>query len=56
MATRLRLLAFALSSCGAFSAVARDAAPSRNIDLSGTWQLNTTLSDDAQHMLAERQR
>jgi hypothetical protein len=56
VSTRLRLLAFALSSCVAFSAVALEAVPSRNVDLSGTWQLNTALSDDARHMLAERQR
>jgi hypothetical protein len=53
---RLRVLVFALSSCAAFSAAALDAVPSRPVDLSGTWKLNPALSDDAQHMLAERQR
>jgi hypothetical protein len=43
-------------SCLAFSAAAFDAVPKRSIDLSGTWKLNAGLSDDAQHMLAERQR
>ena len=33
-----------------------DSASSHSTDLSGTWKLNTTLSDDAEHMLAERQR
>ena len=56
MSIRLRLLAFALSGCAAFSAAALDAAPSRGVDLSGSWKLNAALSDDAEHMLAERQR
>ena len=33
-----------------------DAAPARSVDLSGNWKLNTALSDDPAHMLAERQR
>jgi hypothetical protein len=33
-----------------------DAAPARAVDLSGNWKLNAALSDDAAHMLAERQR
>jgi hypothetical protein len=37
-------------------ASALDAVPKRPVDLSGTWKLNAALSDDAQHMLAERQR
>jgi hypothetical protein len=53
--TRLRFLAFILS-CAAFSAAALDAVPSRNVDLSGHWKLNAALSDDAAHMLEERQR
>jgi hypothetical protein len=54
---RLRLLALALSCCGASCALsAFDAVPSRSTDLSGTWKLNGALSDDAEHMLAERQR
>jgi len=53
---RLRLLFFVCSCCAVASAAALDAAPSRPVDLSGTWQLNTALSDDAEHMLDERQR
>jgi hypothetical protein len=53
---RLRLLIFALSSCAAFAAAALEAVPSRSVDLSGSWKLNAALSDDAEHMLAERQR
>lgn len=57
MSIRLRLLVFVLSSCTAFSAAASlDAVPSQSIDLSGNWKLNAALSDDAEHMLAERQR
>jgi hypothetical protein len=56
VASRLRFLAFGLLTCAAFSAAALDAVSKRNIDLSGTWKLNAALSDDAQHMLAERQR
>ena len=56
MLRRLRLPALGLLSCLAFSAAAFDAVPKRSIDLSGTWKLNAGLSDDAQHMLAERQR
>jgi hypothetical protein len=54
----IRLLSpvFVLSCCAAFSAAALEAVPSRDIDLSGTWQLNAALSDDAEHMLAEQQR
>jgi hypothetical protein len=54
--SRLRFLAFGLLSCAAFSASALDAVSKHSIDLSGTWKLNAALSDDAQHMLAERQR
>jgi hypothetical protein len=53
---RLRLIAFAFSGCTAFSAAALDAVSSRGVDLSGNWKLNTALSDDAEHMLAEQQR
>jgi hypothetical protein len=53
---RLRLLAFVLSSCTACAAAAFDAASPRGIDLSGSWKLNATLSDDAEHMLEKRQR
>jgi hypothetical protein len=56
VASRLRFLAFGLLTCAAFSAAALDAVSKRNTDLSGTWKLNAALSDDAQHMLAERQR
>lgn len=56
MSSRLRFLAFGLLTCAALSASALDAVSKRNIDLSGTWKLNAALSDDAQHMLAERQR
>ncbi len=57
MSIRLRLLALALSCCTASCATsAFDAVPSRSTDLSGTWKLNAALSDDAEHMLAERQR
>jgi hypothetical protein len=54
--SRLRFVAFGLLTCAAFSASALDPVSKRNIDLSGTWKLNAALSDDAQHMLAERQR
>jgi hypothetical protein len=53
---RLRLLAFALSSCATFAAAALEAVAPRGVDLSGSWQLNAALSDDAEHMLEERQR
>jgi hypothetical protein len=53
---RLRFLAFALASCAAFGAAALDAVSARGTDLSGSWSLNAALSDDAEHMLAERQR
>ncbi|HKU16138.1 MAG TPA: hypothetical protein VJQ52_17210 [Steroidobacteraceae bacterium] len=56
MSIRVRFLAFALSGCAAFSALALDAVSSRGTDLSGSWKLNAALSDDAQHMLEERQR
>ena len=56
MFSRLRFLAFGLLTCAAFNAAALDAVSKHNIDLSGTWKLNAALSDDAQHMLAERQR
>lgn len=56
MSTRLRFLAFLLTSCAAFGAAALDALPPRSVDLSGTWKLNAALSDDAEHMLQERQR
>ena len=57
MSIRLRLLAVrCCSGCAAFSAAALDAVPSRGVDLSGSWKLNAALSDDAEHMLAERQR
>ena len=56
MSIRLRLLAFALSCCAAFSAGALDAVSSRGVDLSGSWKLNTALSDDVEDMLADRQR
>ena len=52
----LRYLLFAFLGCTAFSAAALDAVPARSVDLSGSWKLNATLSDDAEHMLAERQR
>jgi hypothetical protein len=45
-----------LSSCTACAVAALDAVSSRGIDLSGSWQLNAALSDDVEHMLAERQR
>jgi hypothetical protein len=54
--SRLRLLVFLLFSCAAFAAAALDAVPSRPVDLSGSWKLNAALSDDAEHMLDERQR
>ena len=56
MSIGLRLLAFVLSSCAAFSAAALDAVPSRAVDLSGNWKLNAALSDDPAHMLAEKDR
>lgn len=56
MSIRVRLLGFGLLTCVALSASALDAVPKRPVDLSGDWKLNATLSDDARHMLAERQR
>jgi hypothetical protein len=53
---RLRLLFFVCSCCAALGAAALDAVPSRAVDLSGSWKLNAALSDDAEHMLEERQR
>jgi hypothetical protein len=53
---RLRLFALLLSSCAAFNAAALEAVPKRTVDLSGSWKLNAALSDDAEHMLEERQR
>jgi hypothetical protein len=53
---RLRLLLFVCSCCAAFAAAALEAVPSRAVDLSGSWKLNTALSDDAEHMLEELQR
>ena len=53
---RLRLFLIAAFGSAAFSAAALDSAPSRAVDLSGSWKLNAALSDDAEHMLAERQR
>jgi hypothetical protein len=47
---------FVCSCCAVFSAVALEAVPSRAVDLSGSWKLNAALSDDAEHMLDERQR
>lgn len=56
MFIRLRLSALVLFCCTACSTSPFDAAPSRSTDLSGNWRLNTALSDDVEHMLAERQR
>jgi hypothetical protein len=53
---RLRCLLFVCSCCAAFVAAALEAVPSRAVDLSGSWKLNTALSDDAEHMLEELQR
>ncbi len=53
---RLRLLAPALCGCAVFTAAALDAASSRGVDLSGSWQLNAALSDDVEDMLEDRQR
>jgi hypothetical protein len=53
---RLRLLFFVCSCSAALSVAALEAVPSRAVDLSGSWKLNTALSDDAGHMLEERQR
>jgi hypothetical protein len=53
---RYRLLFLLCSCCAALSAAALDAVPSRPVDLSGSWKLNTALSDDVEHMLEERQR
>jgi hypothetical protein len=53
---RLRLTLIACSCCAAFAAAALDAVPSRPVDLSGSWKLNTALSDDPEHMLEELQR
>lgn len=56
MSIRFRLIAFLVFSCAAFSAAALDAVPARSVDLGGHWKLNPALSDDAEHMLEERQR
>jgi hypothetical protein len=56
VSSRLRLLAFLLSTCAVSTAAALDAVPSRPVDLSGSWKLNTAQSDDAEHMLEELQR
>lgn len=53
---RLRLLVLAFACCATSCATALDAVPARTSDLSGNWKLNTALSDDAAHLLAERQR
>jgi hypothetical protein len=47
---------FVCSCCAVLSAVALEAVPARAVDLSGSWKLNAALSDDAEHMLDERQR
>lgn len=49
-----RLLAIAVACASAAPVLAYDAAPTRPTDLSGTWQLNTKLSDDAERLLDER--
>jgi hypothetical protein len=56
VSVRIRLLVIALSCCAASCATALDAVSSQTIDLSGDWKLNAALSDDAEHLLAERQR
>jgi hypothetical protein len=53
---RPRLLLFVCSCCAAFAAAGLDAVPARAVDLSGSWKLNTALSDDPEHMLEELQR
>ena len=53
---RLSSLLVVCSCCAACAAAALDAAPSRPVDLSGSWKLNAALSDDAEHMLEELQR
>jgi hypothetical protein len=50
------LLLLVCSCCAALSAAALDAVPSRPVDLSGSWKLNTASSDDPEHMLEELQR
>jgi hypothetical protein len=49
-----RLPAIVISILALLTCTAFDAASSRGMDLSGTWKLNTALSDDAERMLAER--
>ncbi len=56
MPSRSRLLVLVSLACWSVGAAAFDAVPSRSVDLSGRWKLNTALSDDAEHMLEERQR
>ena len=53
---RHRLSVVAVVAVALLAATGFDSAPKRPTDLSGSWQLNAALSDDAEHMLAERQR
>lgn len=55
MSIRPILLALLLSGTASCAMTVDSVAPP-NVDLSGTWKLNAALSDDAEHMLAERQR
>lgn len=52
----LRSLLLVCFCCAAASVAALDAVPSRPVDLSGSWKLNTASSDDPEHMLEELQR
>lgn len=51
-----RLYAVALAVVALLVATGFDAVPKRATDISGHWKLNAALSDDAEHMLEERQR
>jgi hypothetical protein len=51
-----RLSAFAVVAVALLAGTGFDATPKRAADLSGSWQLNAALSDDAEYMLEKRQR
>jgi hypothetical protein len=53
---RLRLLLLVFACCVAACISTPDPVPAHAVDLSGNWKLNAALSDNPEHMLAERQR
>ena len=54
--SRLRIPILIALAWLSFGAAALEAVPARKVDLTGSWKLNAALSDDAEHMLEERQR